>query len=124
MNSHKVTRLAEVASACAVYATKIKGAKIGAVAVCGKSTYKGVNSRVSHPLQAAANVNPYMIGKHAELDALLRADKDIDSMVVVRIRSNGSWGCAKPCVPCQSRLAGVEVWYSTGNGKELQRLNT
>lgn len=50
---------------------------------------------------------------HAEVDAIIRC-KNLEKayrILVTRIRRDGSYGCAKPCLACQAAIkeAGIEV---------------
>lgn len=67
--------------------------------------YSGaVNSYTkTHPLQSFYGKKvgqPNREYLHAEIAALLRAPKDIDTLLVVRINKKGEFACAKPCEIC------------------------
>lgn len=99
--------------------------RIGAIAQRGKSIFEGVNSLVTHPVQARLNyyLNPFKKFLHAEISAMIHAKWEAERVVVVRLLHDGSWGMCKPCEGCQRALHGVsEVWYSTGIAKEIARL--
>lgn len=65
----------------------------------------GVNSYTkTHPRQSffgklAGQPNREYL--HAEVAALLRAPKDVDTLLVVRINKRGDFACAKPCPVCE-----------------------
>lgn len=97
--------------------------KVGAAVLRGKSVLWGHNSLVTHPRQAAFARNEFSIYLHAEIAAMIKAEWQADALVVVRLRADGSWGCAKPCDGCVRALTNVgAVWYSTGVGEALARL--
>lgn len=87
----------------------------------------GVNKDRTHP---ALKIHPY--GKHnslhAELDACIKLGKDDCSdytMVVVKMRRDGTIGSSKPCEGCQSVLNQLnfkKVIYSNSFG-EFEELN-
>lgn len=55
---------------------------------------------------------------HAEIDALLKADTESDTVVVARFRADGSLGCSKPCNYCMAFMKEKNVktcFYSTKN---------
>ena len=64
----------------------------------------GVNSYTkTHPVQSFYGKKvgqPNREYLHAEIAALLRAPKDIDTLLVVRINKKGEFACAKPCEIC------------------------
>jgi deoxycytidylate deaminase len=66
------------------------------------------------------------VGIHAELDCLLKMDKEDLSyykMLVLRIDRNESLTMSKPCSGCQSLLSQFnlkEIWYSDKNGNIIQ----
>lgn len=64
----------------------------------------GVNSYIkTHPRQhllarlAGQHKREYL---HAEICALIRAPRDADTLVVIRIDKQGNYACAKPCPVC------------------------
>lgn len=65
----------------------------------------GVNSYTkTHPTQSFYGKQagqPKREYLHAEIAALLRAPKNIDTLLVVRINKNGEFACAKPCEICE-----------------------
>jgi deoxycytidylate deaminase len=77
----------------------------------------------SHP--ASANTGGFLRSTHAEHMCLLRR-RHYDRMsgkltlYVARMRSDGSFGCSKPCANCIKlcKVAGVvKVWFLGYNGK-------
>jgi len=114
---------AEKAEAAAYMSPGVRGARVGACAVRGQATFTGWNSWTTHPKQAHFARNPFSIYLHAEVAAMVRAKWEVDTLVVVRILADGSWGLAKPCKGCQRALTNVHnVWYSTGTGHDLRHL--
>lgn len=121
--SATIERYGHYAAINASFATKIRGAKVGAVAIRGQQLYHGWNSYTTHPLQYKYSRNPHCIYLHAEIAAMVRAKWQADTVVVVRVLADGSWGLAKPCEGCQRALVSIDsVWYSTGKGYELDCL--
>lgn len=76
----------------------------------------------THPRQKllAERVNePYRVSLHAELRALLKARKPVDTLIVGRVNHLGQLCLAKPCPVCQLAIAehGVrKVYYSVSEG--------
>lgn len=74
----------------------------------GRLLSMGRNSYIkTHRLQAELAREagrPEAIYIHAELDALLRARKQVHKLVVVRYNKDGSPGNAKPCEICQMAI--------------------
>lgn len=57
--------------------------------------------------------------KHAELDAILKADSDFDTIFVARVSAQGKLVQARPCLLCEKLIeeAGAEtVLYTKDNG--------
>lgn len=91
-----------------------------------KTMCVGVNKRKSHP---AIHRHPYKhhcANIHAELDAVIRhgkTDCSDNTLVVMRVKKDGSLGNSKPCIGCQHVLDQVgfkSVYYSTENGAFAQ----
>ena len=111
---------AHKAAQYAQFATKIKGARIGAIAVRGQNVFPAWNSRTTHPKQAHFARNPFCIHLHAEIAAMVRAKWDADALYVVRIGAAGEFRNAKPCEGCMRALTNVrKICYSTGIGQEI-----
>lgn len=77
----------------------------------------------THPIMQEYNYgNLWTPGIHAEIDSCLGVDRDSlkgASIYVVRIRRDGSYGLAKPCMVCVRILRNMKVYnayYSTENG--------
>jgi tRNA(Arg) A34 adenosine deaminase TadA len=95
----------------------------------------GANKMKTHPLQARFGKNEHAIYLHAEIDAIAKALKTLDTqelskcvLYVCRTLQDGSFGLAKPCPGCQSaiRAFGIQtvVWttedgYAVSKGEEL-----
>lgn len=81
----------------------------------------GTNQRKSHPLQAKFSRHYQAIHIHAEIDAIARAVKRIDSkrlaqstLYVARVKldstaGNWMWGLAKPCTGCARAIASFDI---------------
>lgn len=84
--------------------------ELTAFAYCkrGRLLAIGRNNYVkSHPIQArfAAKVGqPQKIYLHAEIDALLKARQKVHRLVVVRVKKDGNYGNARPCVICREAI--------------------
>lgn len=68
----------------------------------------------THPIQASyanKSVNNNRIFLHAEIDALIKADKQVYKMVIIRKGRSGQLLASKPCDMCLRALVdyGVEV---------------
>lgn len=68
----------------------------------------GINSYIkTHPRQhllarlAGQHRREYL---HAEISALIRAPRDADTLVVVRIDKQGNFACAAPCPVCRAGI--------------------
>jgi hypothetical protein len=86
----------------------------------------GTNKRRTHPEISKHPYHEGHVGIHAELDCLLKMDKEDLSyykMLVLRIDRNESLTMSKPCSGCQSLLSQFnlkEIWYSDKNGNIIQ----
>ena len=86
----------------------------------------GINKRRTHPEISKHPYHEGHVGIHAELDCLLKIDKeDLSSykMLVLRIDRNENLTMSKPCSGCQSVLSQFnlkEIWYSDRNGNIIQ----
>ena len=81
----------------------------------------GTNQRKSHPLQAKFSRHYQAIHIHAEIDAIAKAVKRIDTrrlaqstLYVARVkldRTGGDWmwGLAKPCSGCARAIASFDI---------------
>lgn len=86
----------------------------------------GKNQLKSHPLQAKFGMNEHSIYLHAEIDALIKGVKELNSeqlnkstLYVARVLRDGTTGLAKPCPGCQRALKsfGIErIVWTTENG--------
>lgn len=68
----------------------------------------GRNQYKTHPIMLRFCKNPEAIFLHAEVDAINKATKILNknelakaTLVVLRIKKDGSYGMAKPCEGCQ-----------------------
>lgn len=105
---------------------------VGAFALDDKGVIisKGCNSFVkTHPMQKkyADDVGlHYKIYLHAEVAALVKAHKKVDTLVIARIRqSDNKLAIARPCPVCSEaiRKAGVRKVYFTDDHGELVLMN-
>lgn len=79
--------------------------------------------RGGKPIEAAHN-HSFIHAEHAVLNRAWRSDIDGSTIVVARLRKDGSLGMAKPCDLCMSRLieAGVRKVVYTNNVGELETM--
>lgn len=95
--------------------------KLGACIVRGKRIISaGFNQIKTHPLtRRMKNIK----GLHAEMHACIGVDADAlhgATIYVARIRRDGSYGLAKPCLTCREFLANVGVkraYFTQYNGE-------
>lgn len=87
----------------------------------GKIVSTGYNKIKTHP-ELRIKYEHYSI--HGECDALLRADKSGDTIVVARIMKDGSLGQSKPCPKCMKFITdcGVHTVYFTNDLGDLERM--
>lgn len=100
----------------------------------------GKNQMKSHPVQARFSMTHHHIFLHAEIAAIIKAAKELDSEVlnkctlyVCRVLKDGSWALAKPCPGCQAAILayGIErtVWtiengFTTSDNEKLDENHT
>ena len=112
-------------------------ARVGCVLVeGGQIVSTGWSSMRTHPLQASHSKNQWAIHLHAEVDCLADAIDDVlfnnalrnrmrkRTLVVVRIKRDGSLALARPCGGCMSLIVkcGVgELYFSTQEGAICQQ---
>jgi len=88
----------------------------------------GINKKRTHPATKSHPYHEGNVGIHAELDCLLKMDKeDLSgySMLVIRVDNNGKLNMSKPCKGCQSLLQQFnvkEVWYSDSKGQIVKHI--
>jgi deoxycytidylate deaminase len=88
----------------------------------------GVNKKRTHPETKNHPYHEGIVGIHAELDCLLKMDKEDLSdynMLVIRVDNNGKLNMSKPCQGCQSLLEQFnikEVWYSDFKGQIVKNI--
>lgn len=81
----------------------------------------GLNKRRTHPEIAKHPYHEGYVGIHAELDCILKIDKEDlreYKMLVLRIDRKNKIAISKPCSGCQSLIKQFnigEVWYSDKN---------
>ena len=86
----------------------------------------GINKRRTHPKTSRHPYHEGYVGIHAELDCILKIDKEDLSkynMLVIRIDRNGKLNMSKPCPGCQSLLKQLNIkniWYSDANEKIIK----
>lgn len=86
----------------------------------------GVNKKRTHPEISKHPYHEGYVGIHAELDCLLKLDKeDLSkySMLVLRVDRKNKLNMSKPCKGCQSVLSQFnlkEIWYSDKDGNIIQ----
>lgn len=78
----------------------------------------GTNKKRTHPETSKHPYHEGEVGIHAELDCILKSDKEDLSgykMLVLRIDRNGKLAMSRPCPGCQSVIKQFnisEVWFS------------
>lgn len=88
----------------------------------------GTNKRRTHPEIFKHPYHDGYVGIHAELDCVLKLDKEDLSdynILVLRIDNNGKLNMSKPCNGCQSLLNQFninQIWYSDPNGQIVKSL--
>lgn len=88
----------------------------------------GANKKRTHPKTKDHPYHEGVVGIHAELDCVLKMDKEDLSdynMLVIRVDNNGKLNMSKPCKGCQSLLEQFnikEVWYSDSKGQIVKHV--
>ena len=88
----------------------------------------GLNKRRTHPEITKHPYHEGYVGIHAELDCILKLDKEDLSdynMIVLRIDGKGKLNMSKPCAGCQSLLKQFNVknvWYSDSTGGIIKNI--
>lgn len=81
---------------------------------------KGHNSRVTHPKSPTP-----LHAKHAEFHAITRLRGAVaDSLYVIRIKCDGTFGTSKPCSHCMNLIAKSDIrniWYFDNGWKLILR---
>ena len=91
----------------------------------GKLIAIGLNSSVkTHPLMqhyCTKIHNQYKIFLHAEISALVRSQREVHTLIVMRLNKAGQIALAKPCPLCQMAIrdAGIKKTYYTNNANEI-----
>lgn len=86
----------------------------------------GTNKKRTHPETSKHPYHEGEVGIHAELDCILKADKEDLSdykMVVLRIDRKENLTVSKPCPGCQSLISQFnikEVWFSDKSGNIIK----
>ena len=86
----------------------------------------GINKRRTHPEISKHPYHEGYVGIHAELDCLLKINKEDLSdyqILVLRIDKNGKLNMSKPCRGCQSVLSQFnlkQIWYSDKDGNIIK----
>lgn len=81
-----------------------------------KVVSKGYNKLKTHP-----KVDGFI---HAEQDALLKAEEECDTLIVVRVSRSGKLRCSKPCPKCEEflRAHGIQTVYYVDWDGEIQEM--
>ncbi len=93
----------------------------------GKIEKIGLNKPKTHPRIPEHPYHEGYVGIHAELDCILKVDKEDLSdykMLVLRVGRDEKLTMSKPCPGCQSLLRQfglTDVWYSNYKG-EIEKL--
>lgn len=88
----------------------------------------GLNKKRTHPEISKHPYHEGYVGIHAELDCILKLDKEDLSdynMIVLRIDGKGKLNMSKPCSGCQSLLKQFNiknVWYSDSSGNIVRNI--
>jgi deoxycytidylate deaminase len=85
--------------------------RVGAALLGGKRVYFGFNKRKTHPWLLKYKYKKWSC-IHAELDVLLKANKNNDCdgvLYVARLMKNGEVGMAKPCEGCMGVIVNLGV---------------
>jgi hypothetical protein len=97
----------------------------------GKQTFVGFNRPKTHPFQSTYKKNPEAIYIHAEIDAIMRANKAVKNLAdkkselyIARVKRDESnkkwvWGNACPCKGCKLAIEKFridKVCYTTDEG--------
>ena len=106
--------------------------EVGRAKVAALIVYKnmpialGKNSLKSHPIQAMFGRNSDAVYLHAEIDAIIKALKEISleelkksTLYISRILRDGTCGLSRPCTGCQKAIKafGIEkIVWTTYNG--------
>jgi tRNA(Arg) A34 adenosine deaminase TadA len=122
--AHKIIERKENDDTCKYHMGAVAISKTGHILSYGFNSYSK-----THPLQykhsCLSNDRHGRIYLHAEISAIVKAKKEIDTLIVTRMLKDNSFAIAKPCPICQSaiREAGIRKVYYTNYNGELILLN-
>lgn len=110
MESELNSKLKKVVGLASELAKESEGSgnqKLCAVAIKnGKIVNIGFNKNKTHTIQALYAKKaglPEKVFLHAEIDVITRTN-DIDTLVVVRVKKDGTFGVSKPCPVCSKAI--------------------
>jgi tRNA(Arg) A34 adenosine deaminase TadA len=79
----------------------------------------------THPLMKryCHLINKYKIYLHAEISALVKSHREVDSLIVVRVNKHKQIASAKPCPICMAAIrdAKVRIIYYTCEGGIIRK---
>jgi deoxycytidylate deaminase len=88
----------------------------------------GENSSIkTHPMMLHYSTKSKRANKiylHAEISAMVKSQRLVHKLIVIRIDHNGQFALAKPCPLCQMALSDAKITkvYYTTNERSLERL--
>jgi deoxycytidylate deaminase len=117
-------RWLQITEAAAIEGPGCSGAKVGAILIYKNMMIsKGWNSSRTHPLALKFGKNSKALCVHAELDVLIKADRQLDkrsmasaTLYICRVKRIDSynkyqyiWGLSKPCDGCVKAIIAYNV---------------
>ena len=127
MKSRIINKAIDIAHAlCPTNWQNVNNSHIAFLVKKNKIIKIGWNKKRTHPEIAKHPYHEGYVGIHAELDCLLKINKEDLSdykILVLRIDRNGKLNISKPCKGCQSVLSQFnlkEIWYSDKDGNIIQ----
>lgn len=127
MKEKLATRATQIALALSPQTRGLRRSHVAFLIKKGKIEKIGLNKAKTHPRIPKHPYHEGHVGIHAELDCILKVDKEDFSdykMLVLRVGKNGKLMMSKPCPGCQSVLKQFslsDVWYSNHKG-EIEKL--
>ena len=100
--------------------------KKGRILSIGKNNYKKTHTKMYLLTKEAKRDHLNTIYLHAEIDAILKC-RNLDlayRILVIRIRSNGKKGLAKPCPICETGISktNIKILEYSDNNEEIVRI--
>lgn len=122
-----VKRATQIALALSPQSRGLRRSHVAFLIKKGKIEKIGLNKAKTHPKIPEHPYHEGHVGIHAELDCILKVDKEDFSdykMLVLRVGRDNKLMMSKPCSGCQSLLKQFsisDVWYSNSKG-EIEKL--